>query len=182
MGLDQEVRTLTTEIVRPVNLKQKRVKAGHSQEELAQILGVRSERISRYESGRFNLPTPQACKAALLYDGITLEFQGVKFQLIPQHGHEVKAPEKITPAECALIADKEMRDFLEKTKLLAEYALATMQDGDFSTRYLVDAVKEAQEAKDAAERFILKVKSVDPETYRQGMALAKKPNEDAKAS
>lgn len=173
---------LETEIVRPVDLKQKRKKAGHSQGDLAEILGVRPNRISRYESGRFNLPTPQACKAALLYDGITLEFQGVKFELRPKLDCEVQIPSGVTHVECALIAGKEMHDFLEHTKRLAEYTLATMLGKSVGIQYLADAVKEAQEAKEAAERFILKVKDVDPEAYWRGMELVQKAREEAKAS
>lgn len=156
----------------PVDLKARRKSRRHTQTKLGNLLGVSLQQVSNYETGRCSLPLDQACKVAILYDGLTLEYDGVKLELKPVFDAGTKHSGDLNPLTGALIAGKEMRDFLEHTKKLAEYALA-VTNGECGTQYMAGAVKEAQEAKEAAERFLLVVRKANPEAYRRGMEMAK---------
>ncbi|GAW90936.1 helix-turn-helix transcriptional regulator [Calderihabitans maritimus] len=66
-------------IIRPVDLKEKRLARRWTQEELARKLGITSLHVSRIEAGRRNISFALALKVARVFGSITVQHEGEVF-------------------------------------------------------------------------------------------------------
>lgn len=166
---------MNSTIVYPVDLQTKRQAKGDSQESFGQLLGVSRQQVQKYESGNFNIPTDKACESAILLGGITLRYRGIDFELKIKSDSNQQAPflrEGITPVTSTVIAQNEIREFLEHSNKLSEYAIAILDGEEHAGEYLVGLVKEGKEAKVSVQQVLEAIRRVNPEAYAKGMELA----------
>lgn len=163
---------MSKQIAVAIDLQTKRQAAGHTQTDLGESLGVSMWQISKYESGRFNIPTPQACEVALMYDGITLEYDGVELELRPKRKSLQVPDEDLKPVDSALDVTKELRDVKDHMESLIEHASAIRKGRCEGKQWVAIGVKEVAELVAVGKRFLRSSKGEFPEEWAQGMAMA----------
>jgi len=113
-------------------IKNLRISAGLTQEELAQRIGVKKQNISRYENGRVepNIRTAKKIADAL---GVTIEEMAVGVSVLP--------PLTLTPDETQLVTD-----YRSLTRPGQEYIRQTMAMAKQSYSGKNDALPSLEEA------------------------------------
>lgn len=159
-------------IAKAIDLQAKRKAAGHTQQELGEKLGVSLWQVVKYESGRHNIPTPQACEVALLYGSITLEYDGKILELRPKEARIPEIDMDMTPMDGALTLAKEMRDVERHLASLVEHAAAVRKGRVEGKEWITVSTKEIAELITVGKRYLRTVKELYPAEWAKGMAMA----------
>lgn len=167
---------LEKDFVVVTDLKEKRRSVRYTQEELGKKLGVGRQQISQYETGRSGIPMDKACILAAMFDCITLQYQGLEFELRHKKGDDEEGLPEVAdgakPVESALNVAKELEDVKRHMESLIEHNNAIRKARCEGRQWITIGVKEVAELVAVGKRYLRSSREYFPEEWKKGMAMA----------
>lgn len=166
------------------NLRERREAFDLLQNELAAMIPTAQPHLSRVESCTSPTSIGLATTCASIVGHVTLQKGDTVYVLATLDEWEERGrpgassngahPEPVT---AAIIAQKEMQDYLEATQRLANHVMCILRGSESGTEYMAELAKEAIEASESGMHLAQVIKQHHPEAYRRAMEMVRAAKE-----